>query len=141
MSANEELSNKLSIDRVNNRCRNSGYDDTIVSRQSLSRNVGHSGELRTYASTSKSTLERLMKWFSVSKLGNLQKHFCRLRVCDHCSIGNRFRRIAISPFSSSLLAFFLKVFHHDARSRFEGGDVAFCDVEGIACCGAATADA
>ena len=56
--------------------------------------------------------------------------------------GNQYRigRVVSSPFSSSLLAFFLKVFHHDARSRFEGGDAAFWDVEGICCCGAATAD-
>lgn len=43
--------------------------------------------------------------------------------------------------SSSLLVFFLKVFHHDARSRFEGGDAAFCDVEGICSCGGGTAGA
>lgn len=48
------------------------------------------------------------------------------------------KQIVSSPFSSSLLAFFLNVFHHDARSRFEGGDAVLCDVGGICCGGAPT---
>lgn len=60
----------------------------------------------------------------------------RLRECRSTEIN---AAIVSSPFSSSLLAFFLKVFHHDARSRFEGGEAEFCDVDGIGCCGAPTA--
>lgn len=36
-----------------------------------------------------------------------------------------------SPFSSSFLVFFLKFFHHEVRSRLEGGDTAFCCAEGV----------
>ena len=62
----------------------------------------------------------------------------RLRECRSTKLN---AAIVSSPFSSSLLAFFLKVFHHDARSRFEGGEAEFCDVDGIGCCGAPTAAA
>ena len=45
-----------------------------------------------------------------------------------------------SPFSSSFLAF-LKFFHQDARSRFEGGEAAFCWVGWVGLGATATIDA
>ena len=35
------------------------------------------------------------------------------------------------PFSSSFFAFFLNVFHHDVKSRFDGGAIVFCGVTGV----------
>ena len=52
-------------------------------------------------------------------------HGKRLRGVFHSEVRGYGEESAISPFSSSRFGLFLlKVFHQEARSRFDGGDVA-----------------
>lgn len=41
--------------------------------------------------------------------------------------------VGILPLSSSFFEFFLNCFHHDARSRFDGGEAAACAACGTSC--------
>jgi hypothetical protein len=43
--------------------------------------------------------------------------------CRDCQLGSEFANLAVVPFSSDLsVVFLLNFLHHDASSRFDGGD-------------------
>ena len=96
----------------------------------LVRSTGQRNELHFEALVSPSSGVRLFVLLAAPRRPNV----------EDCKVDVEFLETRHSPFSSSFLAF-LNFIHQDARSRFEGGEAAFCWVDWVCLGATATADA